>query len=71
MCKSFECTFRELLFVCSQLIENKPSGISDGNLIVRLEKTSGNEIRVGLTNNPELLDTHWNALAPEAQENNK
>ena len=68
MCKSFECTFRELLLVCSQLIENKPSGISDGDLIVRLEKTSDGTIHVGMTNNIELLDTCWNR---EAQENNK
>ena len=68
MCKSFECTFRELLLVCSQLIENKPSGMSDGDLIVRLEKTSDGTIHVGMTNNAELLDTCWNR---EAQENNK
>lgn len=71
MCKSFECTFRELLVVCSQLIENKPSGISDGDLIVKLEKTSDGAILVGLTNNTDLLDTRWNVLASEAQENNK
>lgn len=71
MCKSFECTFRELLLVCSQLIENKPSGISDGDLIVRLENTSDKRISVVLTNVPELLDTFRNGLSPEAQENNK
>ena len=71
MCKTFECTLQELLVVCSQLIENKPSGISDGNLIVRLEKTSDGAILVGLTNDPDLLDARWNALAQEAQENNK
>lgn len=55
MSKTFECAFQELLVVCSQLIENKPSGISDGDLIVRLEKTSDGAILVGLTNNTELL----------------
>ena len=68
MCKFFECTYRDLLAVCSHLIENEPSGICPGDLIVRLEKTSDGAIRVGVTNDIELLDVHWNR---EAQEINK
>ena len=68
MCKSFECTFRELLVVCSHLIENEPSVISAGDLIVRLKKASDGAIYVGVANNTELLDTYWNR---EVQENNK
>lgn len=67
MCKYFECTFQELFVIYSQLIENKPSGISDGDLIVRLKNTSDGTILVGFTNNPDLLDARWQ----EAQENNK
>ena len=68
MCKSFECTYRELLEVCARLIENEPSGISTRDLIVRLEKISDGIIHVGMTNNIELLDICWNR---EAQEINK
>lgn len=68
MCKFFECTYWDLLEVCSRLIEYEPSGICPRDLIVRLEKTSDGTLHVGVTNNAELLDTCWNR---EAQENNK